>query len=378
MSDVSNRYARHNYGGGYENQYDRRYDDRYQPQRDPYSYLDDYNRDREQRQNPRRRKKGHPVLIVILLILVAIAVITGLFCAKIDNNLHSFGTPEQQEVSASLDGSGAWGIGPVNVLLLGSDARADDPSIGARTDAIVVARIDPLAKNVSMVSIPRDTMVDIPGYGTSKINAAYAYGGASGAVDAVENLCGIKIDHCIMVDFNGLAALVDSIGGIDVSLEEGIDDPLAGDVTIPAGDVHINGAQALALSRSRAWANGDYTRQLNQRKVISAIAHRIMELPVTEMPAAIEGGSLCVSTDDGTGCLGLMLVALELKLPGSELVMRNTHLPSDTAMVDGVSYVIADRAAVSELMIRLQNGGDIEAPLTVSSIDGDIAAACGW
>jgi LCP family protein required for cell wall assembly len=370
MSDVSNRYARRNYGSGYEGSYDS------YPQYDDYMYKDDHRSTKMRK--PRRRKKKKSVLIAILIVLVAIVIALGLFCAKIDANLHSFGEPEQQEVSTSLDGSGIWGIGPVNVLLLGSDARADDPSIGARTDAIVVARIDPIAKKVSMVSIPRDTMVDIPGYGTNKINAAYAYDGASGAIDAVEGLCGIKIDHCVMIDFNGLASLVDSVGGVDVFLEEGIDDPLAGDVTVPAGAVHINGAQALALSRSRAWADGDYTRQLNQRKVIAAIAHRIMELPITDMPSAIEGGSLCVSTDDGTGCLGLMLMALELKLPGSELVMQNTHLPSDTAMIDGVSYVVADRAAVSELMIRLQNDGDVEAPLSVSSIDEDIAAASGW
>ena len=339
-------------------------------------------------QNPKRRnqgdyvnarkKKHHVFPIVLLLILILIAVGTGIFAAKVDKNLHSFPVPEQQALDDAVSPSGIWGIQPVNILLLGSDARADDPGMGARTDAIVLAHIDPNAKTVSMVSLPRDTLIQDNEYGTYKLNAAYAYGGASKAVETVENLCGVKIDHCAVIDFAGLAGLVDAIGGIDVVVDETIDNPKAGDVAVPAGPQHINGAQALVMSRDRDYVDGDYTRQSNQRKVISGILHRILNLAPWEMPGAVEGCSMCLATDSSTGTLGIMLLALRMKVPWANMQLRTTVLPSQPADIDGISYVVADRAGTRELISRFDSGKSIEEPVMASSIDEDIVNVRGW
>lgn len=327
---------------------------------------------------PKKKKKHHVFPVVLILIVIACAAALGIFAAGVDAKLHSFPEVEQKELDVAVEPAALWGIQPVNVLLLGSDARADDPSMGARTDAIVLAHVDPNTKTISMVSLPRDTLIESADYGTYKLNAAYAYEGADRAVRDVEKLCGVKIDHCVVINFEGLAALVDALGGIDVVVDETIDNPKAGDVVVPAGAQHINGAQALVMSRDRDYVDGDYTRQSNQRKVISGIMHRILDLAPWEMPQAIEGCAACVSTDSSTGTLGLLLLALRLKVPWADMQLRTTVLPSQPVDIDGISYVVADTGATRELMLRLDSGGNIEEPVVSSSIEQDIVNARGW
>ncbi|CDD78428.1 cell envelope-related function transcriptional attenuator common domain protein [Cryptobacterium sp. CAG:338] len=92
----------------------------------------------------------------------------------------------------------------------------------------ILARVDPKEKEVTLISIPRDTQVDIPGHGTQKINAAYAFGGASLAVDTVSELAGVPISHYAEIDFDGFKAVVDALGGIEVDVPMEINDDMAG------------------------------------------------------------------------------------------------------------------------------------------------------
>ena len=304
-----------------------------------------------------KRKRGK-LKFIVLLVIVVLGFLGFSACSAIDAKLHDFDPAVQQELDHKLSPSSMLGLGPSTVLLLGSDERVGDPELGARTDAIVLARVDPLAKKISMLSIPRDTMVEIEGYGTQKINAAYTFGGPSGAVKAVEDLCGVKVDHCIVVDFDGLAGIIDAIGGIDVMVDEMIDDPDAGDQIIEAGQQHLDGAQSLIFSRSRAYADGDYTRQSNQRKVISAMAHGILARPFWEYPSVFSSVADCVSTDSATTALGLGLSAIELKLPGSEMEMDSAVLPSHPEDIDGISYVVADEK-VPNMVERFKRGAKL-------------------
>jgi LCP family protein required for cell wall assembly len=297
----------------------------------------------------RKRRRGKKKFIV-LIVLAAIIIGCCSWCASVDASLHSFKPEYQQALDSKLSGTSAMGIQPVNVLLLGSDERVDDPELGARTDAIILCRVNPATGKVMMVSIPRDTMIELDGYGTQKINAAYAFSGPVGTIDAVETLCGVKVDRCVAVDFSGLCGIVDAIGGIDIHVEEEINDPDAGDEVIPAGDLHVNGAQALIISRSRAYTDGDYTRQANQRKVISAIVDRISNMAPWEVPGALSGVSACVSADGGTGVGGLALMALRLKMAGMDI--QSEVLPSHPEDIDGISYVVAETDGISELMQR--------------------------
>jgi LCP family protein required for cell wall assembly len=125
----------------------------------------------------------------------------------------------------------------------------------------------------TMVSIPRDSYVPIPGNGEDKINAAYTFGGAALLAQTVEQATGIRIDHYAEIGFDGFAVLVDAVGGVTMCPAEPISDPLAG-IDLPAGCQKLDGRNALGYVRSRATPRADLDRMINQRHFMSALLHR--------------------------------------------------------------------------------------------------------
>ena len=125
---------------------------------------------------------------------------------------------------------------PFYMLLIGIDKdegreSSDEYGGSYRTDSMILARIDPKDKEVTLVSIPRDTQIQLGTHGTQKINAAYAFGGPSGAIKAVEDLAGVSISHYAEIDLDGFAAVVDSLGGIDINVQYEINDRITWDIS---------------------------------------------------------------------------------------------------------------------------------------------------
>ncbi|MCE9516616.1 MAG: LCP family protein [Mycobacterium sp.] len=174
-----------------------------------------------------------------------------------------------------------------NWLLVGSDSRGDltpeqqaELSTGGdlgsgRTDTILLVHIPGLASGqpTTMVSIPRDSYVDIPGWGSDKINAAFAEGGAPLLTQTVEQATGLRIDHYAEVGFAGFGGIVDALGGVQLCLPEPLSDPLAG-IDLPAGCQTVNGVDALGYVRSRATPRADLDRMRHQREFMSAVLAR--------------------------------------------------------------------------------------------------------
>ena len=174
-----------------------------------------------------------------------------------------------------------------NWLLVGSDSRQDlspeqqaELSTGgdlgsSRTDTILLVHIPHLGSGqaATMVSIPRDSYVDIPGYGSDKINAAFAEGGPPLLAQTVELATGIRLDHYAEIGFGGFGAIVDALGGIEVCPPDPIADPLAG-IDLPAGCQTLDGRNALGYVRSRATPRADLDRMLHQREFMSAMLRR--------------------------------------------------------------------------------------------------------
>lgn len=253
---------------------------------------------------------------------------------------------------------------PFYMMLIGSDKREGDDEGGARSDTNIVVRVDPVSNQATLVSIPRDTMIDIDGYGTNKFNAAYNYGGAAATIREATQLTGVSISHYAEVSFDELIDLVDAVGGVDVMVDERIDDTDADNTTdhpenpriiIEAGEQHLNGEQALVFARSRAYVDGDFTRTANQRKLIQALVDKVLALPVTELPGVIQAAAKCVTTDMKVS--DIVSLAQQFKDDG-DLVMYSAILPSITGYVDGVSYVFADEDKVTEMMKVVDQGGD--------------------
>ncbi len=167
-------------------------------------------------------------------------------------------------------------------LLVGSDSREDlskeeraklatGDAEGQRTDTILLLHVPDGAGPNLLLSIPRDSYVDIPGRGENKINAAYAFGGAELLVQTVEQNTQLRVDSYVEVGFTGFVDVVDSVGGIEVCPKTKIDDPKAGRLQLQPGCQDVDGGTALQYSRSRAFGDGDITRALHQREVISAV-----------------------------------------------------------------------------------------------------------
>ena len=310
------------------------------------------------------------IAIILIVALVGALVGIGVFIYKevqkqsINQDLHSMSREVMQAIDNELTGMTTFSE-PFTVLLLGSDERQGEgeEDIGARTDTIVLVRVDPTQNIISMVSIPRDTMVDINGVGTAKINAAYTYGGPGGTIAEVKELTGVDIDHYAQINFFGLMSLVDAIGGIDVYVDETIDDPDASeDIIIPEGQQHLDGAQALVFSRSRAYEDGDFTRVSNQRKVIEAIVHKGLEAPASELYGIIQASTEFLTTDSAMDVDFIYSLADQIRHNNDYPVrLYSATIPASVDMVDGVSYVIADKQGVREMMDVMLSGGDVSA-----------------
>jgi LCP family protein required for cell wall assembly len=158
----------------------------------------------------------------------------------------------------------AWG-GTVFALLIGSDERAGLD--GARGDALHVIGLNPSQGRATIIDIPRDTWVDLPGHGQGRINEAYHFGGADFQAEVVRRLTGAPISFVITTTFAGLTAMVDGLGGIDVDVPYRMDDPFSGAFFDP-GVQHMNGQQVLAFSRNRHIQDGDLVRTAHQGQVI--------------------------------------------------------------------------------------------------------------
>lgn len=341
------------------------------------------------RNNPNYQNRSHGMsrgqkigIAVVIIALVAGIAAAAFYVYKemqksaINADLHKMTAEQMQAVDAELTGSKTFDE-PFNVLLLGSDARSDDPDMGARTDTIIVVHVDPNENVVSLMSIPRDTMIEIDGVGVQKFNAAYTYGGASGTIAAVKELCGVDIDHYAEINFEGLVGLIDAIGGIDVEVDEAIDDDEAGG-RVDAGKQHLDGEHALVLARSRAYYDGDYTRQVNQRKVIMAIVNKGLTAPATELSGLIQASTKFLTTDSAMDFDFIYSLADQIRHNNDKPIsIYSATIPSSTANIDGVSFVIADKAGVEEMAKVFLKGGDISQGVSASSISDDIARAGG-
>lgn len=247
---------------------------------------------------------------------------------------------------------------PFNMLLMGSDIRAGDTV--ARSDTLIFAHVDPEKKRTTLVSIPRDTRVRIPGYGREKVNAAMSLGGAELAIETVSEFTGQPIDHYMQVDFKGFQALVDALpgGGVWMDVPHTIKDKKAGKATVKRGHRKLNGSQALVVVRSRKYPEGDLERIRVQQAFLKACFKQTLQWSsVFKAKAIIDAAADHIKTDmTMTEMVKLAADMKGMKEGGIEAVT----VPGAPKYVGGVSYVIADEEEFAAMMARIEAGEPAE------------------
>ncbi|MDO4498517.1 MAG: LCP family protein [Coriobacteriaceae bacterium] len=306
----------------------------------------------------KRRARIKIALIVLALILVAGAGSAFAYIKAIDRNLSEGLDPQLKNVLVSTNMKKE----PFYMLLLGTDAsleRKNDETYAEvfRTDTILLTRIDPVEQKVTLVSMPRDTMIDMGENGTQKLNAAYAIGGASAAVTEVSDLSGVGISHFCLIDMDGLTSVVDALGGIEVDVPMEIDDEDAGG-HLDAGLQTLNGEQALILCRSRnafeEYGAGDLYRAANQRLVLQAIASKILSSNPATIAKSVTAISEFVSTDLSVG----QIISLAECFRGIDVQesIYTASMPTHSEYIDELWYEVVDEKAWKTMMDRVDSG----------------------
>lgn len=231
------------------------------------------------------KKLNNKIIIAILLFLLILVGLLGFIIYKSQNEENP--TKNIPNIENELKNEKH-----IDIALFGIDKRNENEK--SRSDSIIIASIDLEMKTINLVSLLRDTLVEIDGHGQDKLNHAYAYGGSKLSLETINSNFDLDIDKYVSVDFYSLAKVIDIVGGVDIELKDyeieqinanlveinKIENLKKGtDYITQNGIKTLNGRQAVAYSRIRKKGNGDYERTQRQRNVLKSILEKYEKQP---------------------------------------------------------------------------------------------------
>lgn len=248
-----------------------------------------------------------------------------------------------------------------DILLLGSDMRSGVEAqyvSGARADTIMVLHIPADGSAAYLISIMRDTWVNIPGFGSAKVNAGLNYGGVALQVATIEQLLGIKMDHVAEIDFQGFKALVETLGGVTVNVPMNFTS--SNGVVYTQGPMTMDGHQALSFVRERyRFVDGDYQRVRNQRAFLRGVYNQLRAdgalSSAQKLLEVIQSVNSYITVDSGLSASAMVGIAQPVLSNGNTQLVSMT-LPNAGVgwSWDGQSIVVLDAQATSALSHALQ------------------------
>jgi polyisoprenyl-teichoic acid--peptidoglycan teichoic acid transferase len=286
----------------------------------------------------RRLKKGRAALLVAVFLLIVTGITYAIFDGDSSKTVSGLTTPLK---------------GKINILVLGADEREDD--VG-RSDTTFVATIDTDVKKVTMLSIPRDTRVKIPGHGWDKINHAYAFGGSKLSKTSVENLLGIKMDYTVVVNINDFVRMIDAIGGVTIDVDKRMkyadpyDDNGGLYIDLQPGVQRLKGKTAIEYVRYRD-EEGDIGRVARQQKFLKALLQEFTKPQlITKLPEIVKQFSTAVRTDmPKNKMLKLIPIVSDVAKSG----LKTEWIDGTPIWIQDVSYWLPDikelRAKVAQI-----------------------------
>ncbi|MDN5363724.1 MAG: polyisoprenyl-teichoic acid--peptidoglycan teichoic acid transferase [Eubacteriales bacterium] len=288
-----------------------------------------------------KRRRGGWIAAIVLVIVLLAGFFTWLGWEVADKYLSRKADKEAEKYvdkPASSDEA-------VYILALGTDERLENER--ARTDTIMIFRLDPKTKEVRLLSIPRDTYVDIPGRGKDKVNHAHAFGGIPLTLATVKKFTGLPIHYYVRTNFEGFKDIVDTLGGVTIYVEK---DMVSGSgkyaINLKKGYHRLNGEQALQYVRFRHDPQGDIGRIERQQKFIKAVLDEMMQSgTLLKLPTLLPQLQKAVETN--------MTITDALRLKkmvegGGE--MKRYSIPGEPLWLNGISYWKPDMQKTREVI----------------------------
>jgi len=317
------------------------------------------------RTRPRRRwgRRLVGVLVVLLVLLAGLLVYVDARLNRVDALTDYAGRPP---VTPGTD----W-------LVVGSDSRegltGDQKSrlgtgdaAGRRADTMMLLHIPRGGGQPTLVSLPRDSYVPIPGRGRNKLNAAYAFGGPKLLARTVEEVTGIRLDHYMEVGFDGFAATVDAVGGVRICVDRPMKDPMAS-LNIPAGCQVLDSRKALGYVRTRAGGRGDLDRVERQRQFLGALIDKatspaVLLNPFRSVPLMLRGTD-SVTVDDADHLHHLIRFPLAMRaVTGGNGIATTVPIAGSGSVPGAGSVVRWDRQHALDLFNALKEDRPIPNP----------------
>jgi LCP family protein required for cell wall assembly len=328
----------------------------------PEQHTDESDEPSPQRRRTLRRgliSLGVLGLVLALLVGGGLWYLTDRYAGNIDRVSDVFADLDEQSRPAPATPAEDASAEPVTFLLVGSDTRAtadEGVAAGGRSDAIMLARFAGDRQHAQLISIPRDSWVDIPGHGKNKINAAYAFGGPSLLIQTVEQLTAVRIDHYVAIDFQGLIQVTDDLGGVDVVVAETTSN---GPYTFPAGTNHLDGDQARwYLGQRYGLAGGDFDRVKRQQQYLQSMFAKLFSSDTFTDPGRLDGALLAVTSavavDDELGNGDMLSLAYSLRGLNPDAVEFFTAPVLGTGTEGSASVVYLDTVSCGRMWTYLQ------------------------
>lgn len=333
-----------------------------------------------------RLPKWLKATIITVLVLANIAVLGFIWVVQTGNDFLSGASTLDESVAEVLDPSTGDAL---TFLVVGSDSREGLDDLdgfgdfsGARSDVVMMVRVDPATNTARMLSLPRDLWVSIPGHGENRINAAYSFGGAALMIETIKSNLDVEINHYVEIDFVGFQALVDEVGGIQIEFANPARDTKSG-LDVGAGTQTLDGEQALAYARSRryqelqngSWVSveaNDIGRTARQQQVIRALISELKSpSSITEAGDIASAMSQHMSIDSNLAEASVASMIWNFKgiLTGS---IEGSTLPTRGTTIGGASVQIAQEPEASEMLAEFRSGSvQTETTLRVAVLNGN-------
>lgn len=308
-----------------------------------------------------KKYKKTKITALVVLAVILVACITGyaIFIHKI--KLMNYQPLNKDNLSINKDLKKG---DLINFVIFGSDSRNTENMYAGRSDVTMIVSVDPNNKKIKFISIPRDTYVPIPGHGSNRINAAFAFGKEELAIKTINSNFGLNISEYITIDFSGIVKIIDYMGGIELNLtpaekrfvnsasttrnSKKLDESTSGLVT-------LDGEQALVHSRNRTTGGSDYVREDRQRDVLTEIMNKMSSKSFAELYKASDYFLQLVKTNIKVNSYLNQLPKMLLYRNDYSKNVITAQIPSAGIMVskkiDGMAVVVPDLEKAKEEFI---------------------------